>query len=68
MCMIFTPQQLDTCSKLHTTLALFPVLSLWVCHAQLNPLSTLDTFYVTTRFQVPTVWSANIKVVEAWRA
>ena len=68
MCMIFTPQQLDTCSKLHTTLALFPVLSLWVCHAQLNPLSTLDTFYMTTRFQVPTLWSANIKVVEAWRA
>ena len=39
----------DACSKLSTTFALFPVLSLWVCPRTMNaslPLSTFDGAYV----------------------
>ena len=48
----------DACSKLSTTFALFPVLSLWVCPRTMNaslPLSTFDGAYVrkNTRLSSP---------------
>ena len=58
VCMIFDARQLDTCSKLPATFALFPVLSRGYAHTQLSSfylLSTFGAFHVTknTRLSTP---------------
>ena len=53
VCMIFNPQQLDTCSKLVATLALFPVLSLRICPRTISfyHLSTSEGSHMRKNYQ-----------------
>ena len=70
LCVVFNPRELDTCSKLLTTFALFffSVLSLGDTHTQLRffyPLSTIDGACVKEIPSSPYLHNFNVHILES---